>query len=126
MTAAEFARADDARDRSLLDLRDEPALDAGPALDPSPVPDGDGDQLDLEERHSLRRVAGMSTELSDITEVEYRRLLLERVVLVSVWTSGSEVDAENAMTELKLLAETAGSEVLEGLIQRRTRPDPAT
>ena len=69
---------------------------------------------DLAERQSLRRVAGMSTELTDITEVEYRQLLLERVVLVSVWTTGSEVDAENAMAELKLLAETAGSEVLEG------------
>ena len=68
----------------------------------------------------------MSTELADITEVEYRRLLLERVVLVSVWTTGSEVDAENSIAELKLLAETAGSEVLEGVIQRRTRPDPAT
>ena len=86
----------------------------------------DGEQLDLEERISLRRVAGMSTELADITEVEYRRLLLERVVLVSVWTTGSEVDAENSIAELKLLAETAGSEVLEGVIQRRTRPDPAT
>ncbi len=30
------------------------------------------------------------------------------------------------MAELKLLAETAGSEVLEGLVQRRLRPDPAT
>jgi GTPase len=88
--------------------------------------DYDGEQLEREERQSLRRVAGMSTELTDITEVEYRRLLLERVVLVSVWTTGSEVDAENAMAELKLLAETAGSEVLEGLVQRRQRPDPAT
>lgn len=92
----------------------------------SAEPDYDGEQLDLLERHSLRRVAGMSTELTDITEVEYRQLLLERVVLVSVWTTGSEVDAENAMAELKLLAETAGSEVLEGLVQRRQRPDPAT
>ena len=66
----------------------------------------------------------MSTELTDISEVEYRQLLLERVVLVSVWTTGSEVDAENAIAELKLLAETAGSQVLEGLIQRRTRPGP--
>ena len=86
----------------------------------------DGDQQDLADRRSLRRVAGMSTELADITEVEYRQLQLERVVLVSVWTTGSEVDAENAMAELKLLAETAGSQVLEGLIQRRTRPDPST
>src|SRR6478672_6781540 len=119
MTAADFARADDARDRS-LDIEDESAPD------PGPVPGGDGDQLELEERHSLRRVAGMSTELTDITEVEYRRLLLERVVLVSVWTTGSEVDAENAMAELKLLTETAGAQVLEGLVQRRQRPDPST
>ena len=68
----------------------------------------------------------MSTELKDITEVEYRQLRLERVVLVGVWTSGSVVDAENSMQELKLLAETAGSLVLEGLAQRRSKPDPAT
>src|ERR687896_576788 len=91
-----------------------------------PRPDLDGDQQDLVDRLSLRRVAGMSTELTDISEVEYRQLLLERVVLVSVWTTGSEVDAENSIHELKLLAETAGSQVLEGLIQRRHRPDPAT
>ena len=95
-------------------------------LDPHPAPGPDGVQQDLADRLSLRRVAGMSTELTDISEVEYRQLLLERVVLVSVWTTGSEVDAENAIHELKLLAETAGSEVLEGLIQRRGRPDPAT
>ena len=88
--------------------------------------DPDGDQLDLADRLSLRRVAGMSTQLADITEVEYRELQLERVVLVSVWTTGSAEDADNAMAELKLLAETAGSEVLEGLVQRRSRPDPAT
>ena len=88
--------------------------------------DLDGDQQDLADRISLRRVAGMSTQLSDITEVEYRELQLERVVLVSVWTTGSEVDADNAMAELKLLAETAGSQVLEGLVQRRSTVDPAT
>jgi GTPase len=98
--------------------------DVPPDLAPNDLPEGE--QLELEERLSLRRVAGMSTELTDITEVEYRQLLLERVVLVSVWTTGSQVDAENSLAELKLLAETAGSQVLEGLIQRRSRPDPAT
>ena len=83
-------------------------------------------ELELEERHSLRRVTGLSTELADITEVEYRRLRLERVVLVGVWTEGTVDDAENSLTELAALAETAGSHVLEGLIQRRNRPDPAT
>ena len=81
---------------------------------------------DLADRHSLRRVAGMSTQLADISEVEYRELQLERVVLVSVWSIGSQVDADNAMAELKLLAETAGSQVLEALVQRRSHPDPAT
>lgn len=85
----------------------------------------DGD-YELEERQALRRVAGLSTELQDITEVEYRQLRLERVVLVGVWTAGTATDAENSLQELKLLAETAGSVVLEGLIQRRQRPDTAT
>src|SRR5690606_32642113 len=75
---------------------------------------------------ALRRVAGLSTELTDITEVEYRALRLERVVLVGVWTEGAAEMAENSLRELALLAETAGSQVLEGLIQRRSRPDPAT
>ena len=70
--------------------------------------------LELEERQALRRVVGMSTELTDISEVEYRKLLLERVLLVGVWTDGSAEDAENSLAELKLLAETAGSEVLDG------------
>ncbi len=98
------------------------------ALDPEvgEFDDFDGDQLDLAERLSLRRVAGMSTQLTDISEVEYRELQLERVVLVGVWTSGSQTDHDNAMAELKLLAETAGSEVLDGLVQKRTHPDPAT
>jgi GTP-binding protein HflX len=82
--------------------------------------------LDLEERQALRRVAGLSTELADITEVEYRRLRLERVVLVGVWTQGTATDAENSLAELAALAETAGSQVLDVLVQRRGRPDPAT
>ncbi len=81
---------------------------------------------DLEARAGLRRVAGMSTQLQDITEVEYRDLQLERVVLVGVWTQGTAEDAELSLAELKALAETAGAEVLEGLVQRRSRPDMAT
>ncbi|TKW72031.1 GTPase HflX [Cutibacterium namnetense] len=88
--------------------------------------DYDGGQFDLEARLSLTRVPGMSTDLSDISEVEYRQLRLERVVLCSVWTQGTATDAENAMAELKALAETAGSQVLEAVMQRRTTPDPAT
>src|SRR5256885_2172155 len=82
--------------------------------------------LDLEERHALRRVAGLSTELQDISEVEYRALRLERVVLIGVWAEGSLASTEHSLRELSLLAETAGSEVLDGLIQRRSRIDAAT
>ncbi len=86
----------------------------------------DGEQLDREQRAALRRVGGLSTELEDITEVEYRQLRLERVVLAAVWTEGTSEDAENSLRELAALAETAGSTVLAGVIQRRQRPDPAT
>ena len=91
------------------------------------IPDSfDSTQRDLSDRQALRRVAGLSTELTDISEAEYRKLRLERVVLVGVWTEGSIKDAENSMAELAALAETAGSEVLDALIQRRDKPDPAT
>ena len=83
-------------------------------------------ELDLEDRHALRRVAGLSTELTDVTEVEYRTLRLERVVLIGVWSDGTLTGAENSLRELSRLAETAGSVVLDGLIQRRGRVDPAT
>ncbi|MEV6606060.1 GTPase HflX [Kutzneria sp. NPDC051319] len=83
-------------------------------------------ELELADRAALRRIVGLSTELEDITEVEYRRLRLERVVLVGVWTEGNAADAEASLAELARLAETAGSHVLQGLVQRRDRPDPAT
>ncbi len=85
-----------------------------------------GDQLDREERAALRRVGGLSTELEDVTEVEYRRLRLERVVLAGVWTEGTAAEAENSLRELAALAETAGSTVLDGVIQRRHRPDASS
>ena len=76
------------------------------------IPDSfDSTQRDLQDRQALRRVAGLSTELTDISEAEYRKLRLEKVVLVGVWTQGSSKDAENSMTELAALAETAGSEI---------------
>ena len=88
----------------------------------------DGDQLELEERTALRRVAGLSTELEDVTEVEYRQLRLEKVVLVGLFTGGERAarDADVSLRELAALAETAGSQVLDGLLQRRQKPDPGT
>ncbi|MGX5680662.1 GTPase HflX [Schumannella luteola] len=86
----------------------------------------DGDQFDREERAALRRVSGLSTELEDVTEVEYRQLRLENVVLIGVYSGGSLQDAENSLRELAALAETAGAVVLDGLLQRRPHPDPST
>ena len=86
----------------------------------------ESEQQDLQDRNALRRVSGLSTELQDISEAEYRQLRLERVVLVGVWTEGTPQDADNSLKELAALAQTAGSEVLEGLIQRRDKPDPGT
>ncbi len=99
-----------------------------PASQPAVAPEepDDAGALDLQDRHALRRVAGLSTELQDVTEVEYRELRLERVVLMGVWTDGTLATAENSLRELSRLAGTAGSQVLDGMIQRRGRPDSAT
>jgi GTP-binding protein HflX len=88
--------------------------------------DADGDQFDREERAALRRVSGLSTELEDVTEVEYRQLRLENVVLIGVYSGSTVADAENSLRELAALAETAGAVVLDGLLQRRTHPDAST
>jgi GTP-binding protein HflX len=90
------------------------------------VEDWESNQADLQDRQALRRVAGLSTELQDVSDAEYRQLRLEKVVLVGVWVEGISQDAENSLKELSALAETAGSEVMAGLIQRRDKPDPAT
>ncbi|SFQ33479.1 GTP-binding protein HflX [Amycolatopsis arida] len=114
------AFADTDVDDAALDaaLREDELLLDEPELSPG--------ELELSERASLRRVAGLSTELDDVTEVEYRKLRLERVVLVGVWTEGTAEQSEASLAELARLAETAGSQVLEGMVQRRGRPDPAT
>jgi GTPase len=88
-----------------------------------PLHDDEGQVAD---RQALRRVVGLSTELTDVTEVEYRKLRLERVVLVGVWTGGTAAQAESSMRELAALAETAGSQVMDAVVQRRDKPDPAT
>ncbi|NCV98836.1 MAG: GTPase HflX, partial [Actinobacteria bacterium] len=92
----------------------------------APAQEYDGDQLDLEERESLRRVIGLSTELEDITDVEYRQLRIEKVILIGVWSQGNLTAAENSLRELSALAETAGAKVLDGLLQRRNMPDPTS
>lgn len=102
---------------------------------------GDDGALEREARAGLRRVAGMSTELQDVSEVEYRQIRLEKVVLVGLELPRTPTtaaghgpareardsqDAETSLRELAALAQTAGSEVLDALIQKRDHPDPAT
>ena len=82
--------------------------------------------MDLEERQGLRRVNSLSTELEDVTEVEYRALRLEKAVLIGVYSSGSTKDAENSLQELAALCETAGAQVLDGILQRLPHPDAST
>ena len=132
----DFDASRDSLDARDLEIELDPAFGLDAALeetagwDDADWDSGDPEEttgdLDLAARHALRRVAGLSTELEDISEVEYRQLRLERVVLVGVWTEGTVEDAENSMAELALLAETAGSQVLENAYQRRDKPDPAT
>ncbi|WP_125099797.1 GTPase HflX [Leucobacter chromiireducens] len=88
--------------------------------------DLDAIRMEREDRASLKRVVGLSTELEDVTEVEYRQLRLENVVLIGIYSEKSAENAENSLRELAALAETAGANVLDGLLQRRQNPDPAT
>src|SRR5690625_5085808 len=100
---------------------------AGTALDEQENLDTsyDGEQLEREERSALRRVVGLSTERDDVQDVEYRQLRLERVLLVGLWGQNSYHDAENSLRDLAALADTAGSVVLDGVLQRRALPDTA-
>ena len=121
--AAFASRGDEVIDRILR--RGERAVALG-AEETHGYSASDGDQQDLQDRTSLRRVNGLSTELQDITDVEYRQLRLEKVLLIGLWGPNTLEDAENSLRELAALAETAGSTVLDGLLQRRSYPDPTT
>ena len=116
---------DAGRDRDGTDAIDR-ILGRASALDAGGVSHDEAAQLDVQDRSALRRVAGLSTELEDVTEVEYRQLRLERVVLAGLYESGRAHDGETSLRELAALAETAGSTVLDGLLQKRDKPDPRT
>lgn len=86
-----------------------------------------GGDFEREERSS-RRVHGLDTGVAreEGVDIEYRQVRLERVVLVGLWSEGTAQDAEDSLRELSALANTAGSQVLDGMIQRRSLPDPST
>lgn len=125
---------DDLIDRVLRNAPEEPSgrasvlrLGRAEALDAAELGDvGEAVRAERADRESLRRVHGLSTELEDVTEVENRQLRIENVVLIGVYSKSTTDDAENSLRELSALAETAGAVVLDGMLQRRPAPDPAT
>ena len=106
----------------VLSRRAQALADRDGFLEPADDIDYDGDQFDREERSALRRVQGLSTELEDITEVEYRQLRLERVVLAAVWSDGTVADAENSLRELAALGRDGRLRGARGC--PATAPDP--
>ena len=107
------------REQEALALREDDIArgEENPAwqLEASDLP---GD-FDLEDRHALRRVAGLSTELEDISEVEYRALRLERVVLIGVWADGSLDSAGELAAGAEAARRDRGIGGACGPIQRR-------
>lgn len=111
------------RERLNVNAGEALALQADPAYQGSWA----GNDFDREVRSSLRRVSDLSDgSHEEDADIEYRQLRLEKVVLVGLWLEGSYKEAEDSLRELAALAQTAGSQVLDGLIQRREKPDPAT
>lgn len=84
-----------------------------------------GGDMDRMARQALTRVQGIRSDREEITEVEYRQIRLERVIVVGLWSDDFDA-AKNSLMELASLAKTAGSHVVEGFLQRRNTPSPAT
>ncbi len=69
----------------------------------------------------------MSPNDSAFTDTLISRTVRERIVLVGVTFPQSTLAATEAgLDELELLVNTAGADVMERIVQRRTTPDPAT
>ncbi len=69
----------------------------------------------------------MSPTQSAFTDTLISRTVRERIVLVGVTFPHSTLGVTEAgLDELALLVETAGADVMERIVQRRTTPDPAT
>ena len=127
-TPTESTASEQERDQRVNDVVARILARSGTALASTAGQDNSGDAgaLEREARAGTRRVDTGASDREDISEVEYRQVRLEKVVLVGLRTTQSEEEAENSLRELAALAETAGSRVLDGIIQRRMKPDPAT
>lgn len=100
----------------------------GTALESTAGQDHSADAGDLEReaRAGTRRIQGYANDREEISEVEYRQIRLEKVVLVGLRTTQTEEEVETSLRELAALAQTAGSQVLDAVVQKRVKPDPAT
>lgn len=77
------------------------------------------------DRVALGRGESVGFDIDDISQVEYRDVRLERVVLVGIFSANRD-EAERSLQELASLAQSAGAKVLAGVLQRREKPDVAT
>ena len=129
-------RFDSEKDRDELLARAFSENTPQTAAESSPAVERDNDEdltvgeLELAERNAFRRVTRRTeirhADAEDVYEVEYRKLRLEQVILVGVWTEGTIAEVEAAMAELAALTETAGAEIVEMLYQKREKPDAGT
>jgi GTP-binding protein HflX len=73
-----------------------------------------------------RAQAGRQRRRLTATEVDLERLR-QRALLVGTGVGATSVEeAEASIAELALLADTAGADPVEAVLQRRRTPDPAT
>jgi GTP-binding protein HflX len=84
------------------------------------------DELALAERQALRRVPGCPPSCKTSAKSNTASCASNAWSWSGCGRKGTVADAERSLAELALLAQTAGSQVLDALIQRRQRPDPAT
>jgi GTP-binding protein HflX len=101
---------------------DDPAPRSDPAVVDVSVEQGEGGAGDGDESH--RGAFGeFGGEAGGLIERTFR----ERIVVVGITLPGqTDEDTEASLDELALLVDTAGADVVDRVVQRRTAPDPAT
>lgn len=77
------------------------------------------------EREIRKGSARTTFDDSEIQEVEYRRVQLEKAYLIGIYQQDRS-GAQISLSELAALADTAGAKVVGSALQKRITPDPAT
>jgi GTP-binding protein HflX len=78
-----------------------------------------------DEPENASRDVELHGEPGDTTALEYQKVRLEKVVLIGIYQDDPQ-RAQESLQELAALAESAGAQVLDTVLQRRPHPDPAT